>query len=68
LKANEVGLESINFEANKCVGKVFSQIEETSVHDYFIEASKHNFRFTRKDARVFAFDFAVANKKTYPLS
>lgn len=60
--------ESYKSYENCAVKKVFSEVEEKSLCEYIITASRMHYGLTRRDLQVLAYDFAKANNKIIPTS
>ncbi|ESO05980.1 hypothetical protein HELRODRAFT_73069, partial [Helobdella robusta] len=67
-KAKDVGLDSMRFEANYYVRKIFSVDQETSIHNYLVKSSEYHYGLSRKEARKLAYGFAVQNNVEHPPS
>lgn len=64
----ESGLEKFSYKPNNDVNKVFSEDEEKLLVDYILKAADLQYGLNRRDVRVLAYQFGVANKIKIPES
>ncbi|KAF2896889.1 hypothetical protein ILUMI_09276 [Ignelater luminosus] len=74
IKRPAVNTENLVCASNKCLSannntkQVFNDDEEVSLKTYLLTTARHHYGLTKKEVRNLAYQFAVANGKTYPYS